>query len=78
MMNRKGSRKKERRSRNAGFTLIEIMIVVTILGLLATLVSLEAPSIIHSQRVKAAKLNVLKLQNAVDMYRWKKANTHNP
>ncbi len=52
----------------AGFTLVEIMVVVVILGLLATLVTINAPAIIHNQRVKAAKQNIARLSNAVEMY----------
>lgn len=52
----------------AGFTLVEIMVVVVILGLLATLVTINAPAIIHNQRVKAAKQNIMRLSNAVEMY----------
>ena len=44
------------------------MVVVVILGLLATLVTINAPSIIHRQRVKAAKQNIARLVSAVDMY----------
>jgi len=64
------SRKLERtgRKKSAGFTLIEIMIVVIILGLLATLVTVNAPSMIHRHRVKIAKRNIESLQNAVDIY----------
>ena len=53
---------------NAGFTLVEIMIVVVILGLLATLVTINAPSMIHRNRVKMAMRNIEALQNAVDIY----------
>jgi general secretion pathway protein G len=44
------------------------MVVVVILGLLATLVTINAPAIIHNQRVKAAKQNIARLSNAVEMY----------
>ncbi len=53
---------------SAGFTLIEIMIVVTILGLLATIVTVNAPSMIHRYRVKIARRNIQSIQNAVDIY----------
>jgi general secretion pathway protein G len=64
----------ERRSRNAGFTLIEIMVVVFILGLLVTMV---APKIIgrtdEARRTKAAAdlrgveqaLHLYKLDNGI-------------
>ena len=38
------------------------------LGLLATLVTINAPGVIHGQRVKAAKQNIARLISAVDMY----------
>ena len=51
-----------------GFTLIEIMIVVTILGLLVGLVAVNAPSILHSNRVKTAKMNIQLLQDKIDIF----------
>ncbi len=60
--------KRKIRRKSAGFTLIEIMIVVIILGLLATLVTINAPSMIHRHRVKIAKRNIESLQNAIDIY----------
>lgn len=58
-----------RRLGSAGFTLIEIMVVVFILGLLATLV---APRIIGStdtaRRVKAAA-DIKEIENALHLYR---------
>ena len=67
-MNKQERREDRRRNPEAGFTLIEIMIVVAILGLLASLVAGNVPSVMHRNRVKIAKRNIEMLQNAVDMY----------
>jgi len=58
----------DRERRRAGFTLIEIMIVVVILGLLATLVVMNAPAYIHRQRVKVARTNIEMLEAKVDIF----------
>ena len=52
-----------------GFSLIEIMVVVVILGILASIV---VPKIIHrpdEARLVKAKQDVLAIQNALDLYR---------
>ena len=52
-----------------GFSLIEIMVVVVILGILASIV---VPKIIHrpdEARIVKAKQDVLAIQNALDLYR---------
>ena len=52
-----------------GFSLIEIMVVVVILGILASIV---VPKIIHrpdEARVVKAKQDVLAIQSALDLYR---------
>jgi len=60
---------QDRRKRgSAGFTLIEIMIVVAIMGLLATLVTINLPDIMHRNRVKIAIRNIELLQHAIDMF----------
>ncbi len=58
-----------RTRRNAGFTLIEIMIVVVILGILAALV---VPKIMDSPdraRIAAAKQDVRALESTLNLYR---------
>ena len=60
---------KMRRSRQRGFTLLEIMVVIVILGLLA---SLTIPSLMGNKekadRQKAAN-DIVALENALDMYK---------
>jgi general secretion pathway protein G len=54
---------------NTGFTLIEIMVVLVILGLLAAAV---APSVIgkaDEARVKRAKTDIRSISNALDLYK---------
>lgn len=54
---------------NKGFSLIEIMVVVVILGILASLV---VPKIIHrpdEARIVKAKQDILAIQSALDLYK---------
>lgn len=53
---------------SAGFSLIEIMIVVVIIGLLAGLVGMTAPGILDRSRRKTVKVYIIALSNAVEMY----------
>jgi len=56
-------------NKQQGFSLIEIMVVVVILGILASIV---VPKIIHrpdEARLVKAKQDVLAIQNALDLYK---------
>jgi general secretion pathway protein G len=57
------------RHRQAGFSLIEIMVVVVILGILAALVVPKIISRPDDARIVKAKQDVLAIQNALDLYR---------
>jgi general secretion pathway protein G len=57
------------RSRQAGFTLIEIMVVVVILAILGAMVAPQILSRIDEARVTRAKTDLRLYESALDMYR---------
>ncbi|WED44185.1 GspG family T2SS major pseudopilin variant LspG [Legionella cardiaca] len=56
-------------SKQSGFSLIEIMVVVVILGILASIVVPKIISRPDEARVVKAKQDVLAIQNALDLYK---------
>jgi len=65
----KHSRAAMRRARHAGFTLIEIMVVVIIIGLLAALVAPQMLTQVDKARVTKAKADVQAMQTALTMFK---------
>lgn len=55
-----------------GMTLIEIMVVVFILGLIATVVAINVAGVQDSAQADAAQLDIKGFQQALDLYRLKK------
>lgn len=55
--------------KQSGFTLIEVMVVVAILGILATIVMTNVVGKDEQARITAAKTGVAQISNALEMYK---------
>ena len=65
---------KQQRRRRRGMTLIEIMVVITILGLIAAAVGVAVIPQLNAAKVDRAKLDMGSIQNALKLYYAKKGN----
>jgi general secretion pathway protein G len=63
------TKKLNRPGRNHGFTLVEIMVVVVILGLLATLVAPRVYDQLFRSQKEKAKMDIYNIKQAVEQYR---------
>jgi general secretion pathway protein G len=61
--------KKHKWMNQKGMTLIEIMVVVTILGIIATLVTINVIGRLDQAKVSAAKTQIKNLETALDEFR---------
>jgi general secretion pathway protein G len=65
-----GAAGKRRRSRRqAGFTLLELLVVLVILGLIAGLAAPQVMNLLGGAKTKTAALNIEKLSATLDIYR---------
>ncbi len=67
------ARRKARRAQR-GMTLIEIMVVLVILGMMATLIGINVVGNLKDAKIKSATLDCRNIANAVDMYNIKHGN----
>ena len=61
--------RKKRRRREDGFTLVELMVVIVIIGLLATIVAINVLPSGDKARVVRAKADISTIEGALDMYK---------
>ena len=61
-------KKRSLQKRSAGFTLLEIMVVVIIIGVLAATIIPQFMGTTHDAKVSAAKSDVAQLENALERF----------
>ena len=67
--------RRTQRGGRSGFTLIEILVVILIITILASIVSVNVLRKPGEARVSAAKLQIKQLQTAVQLYRTEQGRT---
>ena len=63
------TRKRKNRQRRSGFTMIELMAMLIIIGILATLVVTKVASKIDQARVTTTKTNLKSLHSAINQFK---------
>ena len=61
-------RSRRSRRRQAGFTLVEILVVITIIGLIMALVGPRVLGYLGESKAKAAKIQIESFSSALDLY----------
>lgn len=62
------NKEEKRNSNKAGFTLVELLLVVTILGVLATVAVMNIGGIGEDSRIKATQADIKAIETAVTTY----------
>lgn len=62
-------RRAKGRRATRGFTLLELLVVLTILGLLAALAGPQLMGVLGGAKTKAAKLQIERLETVLDLYK---------
>lgn len=64
----------KKRTQEEGFTLVELMVVIVIIGLLATVVVINVMPAQDTARIKKAEADIALLEQAAEMYRLNRLN----
>jgi general secretion pathway protein G len=64
-----GFRRDDEEANEAGFTLVELMVVIVIIGLLATIVAINVIPATDTARVEKAKADISTIEQALEQYR---------
>jgi general secretion pathway protein G len=67
-------RRLRRRKREDGFTLVELMVVIVIIGLLATVVVINVMPAQDTARMRKAEADIATLEQGIEMYRLNRMN----
>jgi general secretion pathway protein G len=68
-LSRKVQRQRKRRGRGEdGFTLVEMLVVITIIGMIMALVGPRVLNYLSESRVKAAKIQIQSFSSALDLF----------
>lgn len=59
---------RNRSTRHKAFTLVELMVVVLIIGILASIVTISVTDYLSMGKQSAAKANIAELANALELY----------
>jgi general secretion pathway protein G len=62
------SRKRRRKAGEDGFTLVEMLVVITIIGMIMALVGPRVLNYLSESRVKAAKIQIQSFSSALDLF----------
>src|ERR1035438_2333408 len=61
-------RKRERHAAQQGFTLVEMLVVITIIGLIMGLIGPRVLNYLTESKVKAAKIQIQSFASALDLF----------